>query len=149
MCLSLGFERGFFLAGLLRWVCRSLASTDDLARPAFAFDFRFGRSAESMGCDAELLTQLAVTQDFYTVITVSKPCLAQHLRIDTGAVIEAVQRFEVHRNVTRRVAGIVKAALGDASDERHLSALEADANGTAGAGCLPLATAAGSFPVTA
>lgn len=40
--------------------------------------------------------------------------------------------------------GVVEATLRNTPDERHLAAFEADAQGAAGAGRLPLATAAGS-----
>jgi hypothetical protein len=47
------------------------------------------------------------------------------------------------------MAGVVETALGNAADERHLAALESDADGAAGTGRLALATAAGGFSVAA
>ena len=47
------------------------------------------------------------------------------------------------------MTGIVKTALRDTANERHLAAFETDTNGGTGTGGLAFATAAGRFAVTA
>jgi hypothetical protein len=74
---------------------------------------------------------------------------AQRRFVHASAIFEDVERFHVDRDVGGSVAGIVKTALGDAADERHLAAFETDADGTAGTGGLALATAAAGFSMTA
>src|SRR5207245_6771065 len=73
----------------------------------------------------------------------------QRFDIDARALVEPVQRLQIHRHVARGVTRIIETALGEAADERHLAAFEADADRAAGAGRLPLAAATGGFAVPA
>ncbi len=79
----------------------------------------------------------------------ARPALAQCRLVHPRAVVERVQRFEIHRHVAGGVAGVVETALGNAPDQRHLAAFEADADGTAGTGGLALAAATAGLAVTA
>ena len=79
----------------------------------------------------------------------ARPALAQSRFVHPGAVVEMVERFQVDGQVAGGVARVVESALGNAANQRHLAAFEADANRTAGAGGLALATAAAGFAVAA
>jgi len=102
-----------------------------------------------VGSNAELLLQLAIPKDFDPNIAVGEPSLPQSLDVYAGAVIEPIQGFKVHGNIASRVAGVVETALRNTPNERHLSAFETDADGTAGPGCLAFTATAGSFSMTA
>ena len=80
---------------------------------------------------------------------VRQPRAPQRRFVHARAVLEAVERLEVHRQVARGMAGVVKAALGDAPDQGHLAALKTDADRTAGAGGLALAAASAGLAVAA
>src|SRR4051812_3444090 len=95
-----------------------------------------------MRADGQLLCQFAATEDFYSGSpTISQARFAQDIEIDARAFIKLVQSFQIDREITNSVADIIEPALGNAADERHLAALEADPDGTARAGCLPFAAA--------
>ena len=79
----------------------------------------------------------------------ARPTLRKARLVHPGAVLELVQVAEVDGDVSRAVAGVVEAALGDAADEGHLAAFETDADGAAGTGGLALATATAGLAVAA
>jgi hypothetical protein len=101
-----------------------------------------------VGSNTELLLQLAIAKDFDSNIAIGEPSLPQSVDVYAGAVIEPIQGFKVHRNVANRVAGVVETTLWNTPNERHLSAFETDADGTAGPGRLAFTATAGSFSVT-
>src|SRR5581483_11871541 len=72
---------------------------------------------------------------------------AQRGFINPSAVVKLIERIQIYRDIARAVARVVKPALGNAPDQRHLTAFEPDANRTAGAGGLALAAASAGFAV--
>ena len=103
-----------------------------------------------MGADGKFLGQVTIAKDFDSAgAAVGQAGLAQEGLIYARAVIETIQCFEVDRDVARGMAGIVKAALGNAADERHLAAFETDTDRAAGTSGLALATAPAGFTVAA
>jgi hypothetical protein len=122
--------------------------TDQFASAALALDLGTGRGAESVRAHGQLLSKFTVTQDFDPVTAaISQAGFPQGRGIDPRAVIEAVQRFQVHRDITGAMAGIVETSFWNTSDEWHLTAFEADPDGTAGAGGLAFAATAAGLAV--
>ena len=103
-----------------------------------------------MGADSEFTGKFAVTKNFDPVgPAICKPGIAEDLFVHARAFVKAIQSFEVDGQITRGVAGVVKAALGNAANEGHLAAFETDADGAAGAGSLAFATAPAGFAMAA
>ena len=101
-----------------------------------------------MSSDRELAGQIAIAEDLDPVAaTIGQTRSTQRGFIDARAIIKAIQRLEVHRQITRAVTCIVESALGDAANERHLTAFEADADRAARAGGLAFAAASAGFAV--
>src|SRR5713101_4398146 len=123
---------------------------DHFARAAFGLNFCPGRRAEGMRAEVQLFRQLAVAQNLDALpAAVRQASPLQRFDIDARALVEPVQRLQIHRRVARGVTRIVETAFGEAADERHLTAFETDADRAAGAGRLPLAAATGGFAVAA
>src|SRR5204863_6951375 len=115
-----------------------------------AFDLRFGRGAEGMGANGQFAGQFARAENLYSrSLAIGQSGLAERFEIDARAVLESIKRFEIDGDIPDGVPRVVEPALGNAADQRHLGALEADANGTARTGRLPFAAAARGFAVTA
>jgi hypothetical protein len=95
-----------------------------------------------MSAHGQLARQFAITQNFdSTGGTIGKARAAECRFIYACAIVELIQRIQIHRDVTGRVTRIIETALGDAANERHLSAFKANSNRTAGARRLPFAAA--------
>ena len=140
---SFGGWRCFFLC----W-CRFRC--DQFTGAAFGFDFRFGGGAEGVSGNGEFTGEFAVAENFETVAwTVRKAGVAEDFFVHARAFVKAVEGFQIDGQIASGVAGVVEAALGDAADERHLAAFEADADRTAGAGSLPLAAPSAGLAVAA
>jgi hypothetical protein len=123
---------------------------DYLANAAFSFNFSFGGRAEGVGADGELFRKLAVAEDFNAIgAAIGQAGGTDSGLIDACAVIEAIEGFEIDGQEAGGMAGVIEAALGDASDEGHLATFKADADRATGAGSLALATAAAGFAVAA
>lgn len=129
---------------------RGFGGRNQFAGAAFGFDFRFGGGTESMGADGQLSSQVAVAEnlDFFDG-TIGETGIAKGAFVHACTVIKLVKHFKIDGNVTSGVASIIKAALRNAADERHLATFEADADGTARAGGLAFATATAGFTVAA
>src|SRR5689334_3338614 len=144
--LGFGFRRfgfGFFL-------CWRGFRRDQFAGAAFGFDFGFGGGTEGMGADSEFASKFAVTKNFDPVgPAICKPGIAEDLFVHARAFVKAIQSFEVDGQITRGVAGVVEAALGNAANEGHLAAFESYTDGAAGAGSLTFATAPAGFAMAA
>src|SRR5947207_9806040 len=94
-----------------------LVRNDKFARTALPFDLRFGRSTEGMSADGELACQFAVAENFYAGSSaIGETGFAQRVKVNTGAVIETIERFQMHWNITGRVPRVIKPALGNAAD---------------------------------
>src|SRR5882672_542738 len=122
---------------------RGFLSSDDFAGATFAFDFGAGGSAKGVSSDGQFAGQFAIAKNFDSKAearAISQAGAAQGGGIDTRSVFKAVERVQIHRQIARSMAGIVKAALGNSPDQRHLAPFEADANGTTRAGCLAFAS---------
>src|SRR5438105_1427546 len=105
-----------------------------------------------MGTDGQFPAQIAVPKNLDGIAnawSVGQTRGAQGRGVHPRTVFEAVQRRKIHGQVTGRVTGIVKSAFGDAPNQRHLTAFKTDADGTAGAGCLALATASAGLAMAA
>src|SRR5436190_13201063 len=75
--------------------------------------------------------------------------VTQRRFIHTRAVVERIERFDVHRDIIGRVTCVIETAFGNATDERHLAAFEPDADGAAGTRGLAFATAAAGLAMAA
>src|SRR5438093_11639042 len=79
----------FFGAGRFR--------RNHFARAAFAFDLRAGRGAESVSADGQLLSEFTVAEDFDAIRSaIGKAGIAQSGFVHPRAIIEAIERFEIH-----------------------------------------------------
>src|SRR5437867_1501027 len=127
---------------------QGLWQAGNFARSASRFDFGAGRSAEGVRTYRQLFVQFAVTENLHAVAAaINQSALAQHQLVHARALSKAVQRLDVDRQIARGEAGIIKTALRNAADERHLTALEPDADRAAGTGCLALAAATAGLAV--
>ena len=75
--------------------------------------------------------------------------LSVALSINLRAIVKFVQLADVDANVSDRKSSVVKTALRDAADERHLAAFKADADAAAGTRGLAFAAATAGFAVAA
>jgi len=123
---------------------------EDFHAAALGFDFGFGRRAERMGDDRELFGQLAVAENLDAVaVAINQANGTQGRFVHTSAVVKHVQFRNINRQADRGELGVIETAFRDAANERHLTAFEADADGTARSRGLALATATGGFAATA
>src|SRR6185437_16334120 len=112
--------------------------------------FGLGGGAESVGTHGKLLGHIAIAQDLDAVaLAIGQADAAQRRKIHARAIFKNIQRFHIHGNVDSAMPRIVETAFGNSADEGHLAAFKADANGTAGAGRLALATASRGLAVAA
>src|SRR5216117_533178 len=103
-----------------------------------------------MSADGELARQFPVTKNFHAAGgAVGEASASERGFIDARAIFELIERVEVYRDITGCVARVIKTALGNTTDERHLSAFETDSNRTAGARGLSFATAPAGFAMAA
>jgi hypothetical protein len=138
---GLGRFNGFF---------RFRLSASDFTSAAFGFDFGFCGRAEGIRGDSQFFGKFAVAKDFNPIgAAVGQTDGAQSGFIHAGAIVKFVQIADVDGDVLGGKTGVVKTALGDAADERHLAAFETNADAAAGTSGLALATATGGFAVTA
>ena len=80
---------------------------------------------------------------------VCEPRMSQRRLVYLRAVVEGVERRQVHGQVACGMAGVVKAAFWNSPDQGHLAAFETDADRTAGTGRLALAAASRRLAVAA
>ena len=103
-----------------------------------------------MRIHGQFFGEFPVTENFDPgSLAVSETRFSQDIRIHPRPFIELVQRLQVNWKVPSGVAGIVKTALGNAADQRHLASFEADSNGTSRAGRLAFAATPAGFAVAA
>jgi hypothetical protein len=103
-----------------------------------------------VGADRKLAGQLTFTEDFDKIdATVGQTDGRQRSRIHLRAVFKLVEVTEVDRMKDGGVADVVKPALGDAANERHLTAFKTDADGAAGPCSLAFATTTAGFSMAA
>jgi hypothetical protein len=96
--------------------------------------------------DIELSVQFPITQDFNAIArAVSEAGFAQSSLVHSSIVFKIVESAQIDRQKARAVAGVVEAALGNATDERHLTAFETNSNRTARARGLAFAAASAGF----
>ena len=77
----------------------------------------------------------------------TRPGGAEGFLVDHAGDIELLEFAEVDRGVDDAELLVVEAALGQAADEGHLSAFEAEADAAAGAGLLALVALAAGLAV--
>src|SRR5260370_29117353 len=126
--------------------CRTpKTSRYDLERAACFGDLFLGGRAEGMRVNGDLGGQLAIAENFYAIAAAANESLrAQQLRRYRLAGRKNVQ----FRNVQNRLFDaerVVKAALGHAAMQRHLSAFKSAAARIAAAGFFSLIAATGSL----
>src|SRR5262245_9136867 len=127
-----------------------LLRPDQFTDTTLALNFGFGRSTERMGADGQFLRQLAITENLdQGAAAIGQTRFAHRLDIHTRAIFKLIKRLQIYGKITRAKTGIVKTAFGNAPNERHLSALKSNANRTARAGRLALATPTAGFAVSA
>src|SRR5580658_2544286 len=108
---------------------------DQLTSAPALFNLGPGRCAESMRSDGQFACQFTIAKNFDQLFPAfGQAQAAQSRLVNRGAFVEIVQRFQIDRYVTHRKALVVKAALGNAADQRHLAAFKTDADGTARTG---------------
>ena len=124
--------------------------THDFTNAAERLNFGFGSGTERIRNDRQLFGQFARAQNFDTGgLAIGQTHRAQRHFINAGAIFKSFQITQIHRAVTNCETGVVKSALGDAADERHLTAFKADADRAAGTGRLAFATATAGFAMAA
>ena len=102
-----------------------------------------------MDFDGQFAGQFAVAQDFNSLSApVGRPGTAQSRFIDGRAVLKSVERFQIDGDIADGKTGVVKAAFGNAANQRHLSAFKTNADGTAGPGRLAFSAAPAGLAVT-
>jgi hypothetical protein len=103
-----------------------------------------------MGAHRQFLGQVPVSEDFDAIgWPIGQAGFAEGFDVDARSLIELIERFQIDRDIAGGVAGIVKAALGDAADKRHLPALETDADRASRASRLAFATATAGLAMSA
>jgi len=101
-----------------------------------------------MSADGEFSGQLAIAEDFHTMsAAIGEAGLAQSRFIDASAIVEAIERLQIHRQISRRVPCVVETSFWNTANQWHLAAFKSNADGTAGAGSLALAAASAGFAV--
>src|SRR5205823_12498424 len=81
--------------------------------------------------------------------TIGQPRAVESRLVHTRSIIKTIESLEVHRQIARRVAGIVETAFWNSADQWHLAPFETNADRTARAGSLALASSTAGFAVTA
>ena len=100
--------------------------------------------------DRQLLLQLAAAENLDRVVRAADHAgCEQGLLVHGGAVVEGIERVEIHDRKARLELRVVEAALGHAADERHLAAFEAEADAAAGTGLLAFVAFARGLAVAA
>src|SRR5262249_60619934 len=100
--------------------------------------------------DGQFASQFPVAQNLDAIgPPIGQTGLAQHLDVHAGSILELVERLDIHRQVVSTVASVVETSFRNAPDQRHLTALEADADRTARTGRLPFPTAPAGLAVSA
>jgi hypothetical protein len=123
---------------------------DHFTRAAFGLDLGLGRGTECVRAHRELPGQFTLTENFDAIgAAIGQTGGPQRGFIHTRAIVKLIQFADVHRDELLREPGVIEPALGDAPDERHLTALKTDADGTARTGRLALATAPAGLAVAA
>src|ERR1051326_6120496 len=109
-----------------------LFQANDFASAAFGLDLGASRGAESMSANGKFPGQLTSAEDFDTgSAAIGETCAVGSCCIHAGAIIETIERLQVDWQITNGVASVIEAALGNAPDQRHLAAFEADGEGAA------------------
>ena len=112
---------------------------------------RFNRFLSGLGeCGSlhcYLLGNGPIAQDLVAILALAEDPLGQQgLGGDGVAVLKGVQGAEID-DLQGLGKDVVETPLGDPAGQRHLAALEADADAAAAAGLLALVTAAGGLAV--
>ena|ERR1051325_2536754 len=103
-----------------------------------------------MGADGELARQFAITENLDAAgRPIGEARTAKGSFIDARAIIELIEVLQIDGNIAGSMAGVIETAFGNTPNERHLPALEADANGTARARCLAFTAAAAGLAMAA
>src|SRR5262249_47228862 len=93
--------------------------------------------------------QFAVAKDFYArEITADEVRLTQELFIDNSAGPKCIEVAHVHNGVTIVKSGVVKSALWQSPNQRHLPPLEPQPDAAAGTRLLTLGPLPAGFPVS-
>jgi hypothetical protein len=103
-----------------------------------------------MGRHSQFFGQFASAENFDQLQgAIGQTSFAQCRFVNSSAVVELVQIFQIDWDIAGSERSVVETALGHTADEGHLTAFESDTNGATGTGCLAFATATAGFTVTA
>ena len=103
-----------------------------------------------MSADGQFPGQLSAAKNFdASRAAISETRALELCGVNSRAIFETIEQLQVHRQITNGVTGVIEAAFGNAADERHLAAFEANPDRAAGAGGLALAAAPAGFAVAA
>ena len=101
-----------------------------------------------MDFERKLLGDFSATENLHAVpIAVDQAAFTQGLLINDAGDGKFFQVPKIDRRVGDLEGGVVETALGDASNERHLTTLETETDAAAGAGFLALVAFAAGFAV--
>ena len=120
-----------------------------LCLSASCLDSLLGRSGESRSLNRDLLGDLAVAKNLEAILALGQDALGQQSVGGDGlTVLKCVQGVQVD-DLHGSCENVVEAALGQTTGQRHLAALKADTDFTAGTGLLALVAAAAGLAVAA
>ena len=142
---------GFCFAGggLLGRVAGGIGlAGDELDGAPRLLDLLARRGADAVDLERERLGEGAVAEHLDALPgAVDEAGLAQHLLVDHAADGEFLERLEIDRRIADLERGVIEAALGQAADEGHLAAFEAEPDAAAGAGLLAFVALAAGLAV--
>lgn len=114
--------------------------------PAGPGDFIAGTPAELMSDDGKLTRQFAIAEDFDQFGSIANQAgLEQSGGIDSRAFVKTFELLDVNDSIVRLEVGIVKPALGQTPEERHLTAFVQGKACSAGARIITIHTASGGL----
>src|SRR6266478_2705785 len=140
-CLRCGWRRRFLMMDTKQRQIFTLA--------ARLCDFFACRCAEALGLHRELLLEFAIPEHLHAFKKFARQTsLHQRLGSDRGAIIERIKLLDVNDRVNGPRVGVVKAALRDPTQQRHLTTFKPKANRTAGTRGLAFAAAPARLPMS-
>src|SRR2546427_6294646 len=96
----------------------SFFRSDKFTGSTLGLNFGLRRGAEGVSAHREFARQIAVTKNFNSRGTpIGQAGAAQGRFVHPSAFVETIQRLKVHRQIPSRMAGVVKAALGNSPDQ--------------------------------
>ena len=117
-------------------------------RSAGLLNFFPSNRADSIDFDLQAVLYLAVAQDLYArKMAAHEFRFAQQLLVYDCASFELIKIIKIHDRILLMKGSVVKSALRQSPNQRHLPAFEPEPNAPAGARFLPLMTFAARLSV--